>query len=144
MTFQGRDPANFADDERIGRKTEALAQSGIVAGCNERLQGETAKHTSVHFRMADTGSEVTARHGIGRAEEMSRVTGGELFGGAENEIGQRSLKGTEGGAMDVVDDHGNPGAMGGDTAENSGFSAVGMDDVRAAFAEKLCELPRGA
>src|SRR6185295_8395735 len=74
---------------------------------------------------------------------MCCVTGSKFFGGTENEVRDGPLKRTEGGAVDVVDDDGNPGAVGGDASENARFTAVGVDEVRAALAQKSRELAGG-
>src|SRR5262245_47577106 len=81
VAFERREPANFADYKVIGRETELLAQGGIVPSLKEGFEGKAAEDAGVHFGAANACGEIEASHGIGGAEEVSGVAGGELFGG---------------------------------------------------------------
>ena len=66
---------------------------------------------------------------------MSRAGGGAAFCGAENSIGDGVLESTERRPVNCVDNQGNSGAMGSETAEDACFAAVGMDEGGAVRAK---------
>ena len=84
---------------------------------------------------------ILAGHGVGHADEMSGDGAGAAFGRQKDGIWQRALKRAEGRAVNGVDDDGNAGAARRQTAQDSGFAAVRMDDARAGLAENSGQTP---
>jgi hypothetical protein len=119
------------------------AESGVGMGVEAWVEVKAAVDARELVRLTDAGLEVEARHGIGDGDEVGSGTGGQAFGREEECIGERVLEGAERRAMDGVDDDGDTSAAGGESADEAGFSAVGMDDVRGGEAEPAGEIEEG-
>ena len=136
MPFKRRDPSHLPDHKGVRRNAQSLAQAAIVLSFQKRLERKAAENAGVHFGPPNASGEIAARHGIGRTEEVRGKASSESLGAAKKEIRERTLKRTEGRAMDMMDDNRHFGAMGGNAAEDAGFSAVGVDDIGSALAQK--------
>src|SRR5450432_2899486 len=66
---------------------------------------------------------------------MRRESGGDLFGGAKDEVGKRPLKGSEGWTVNVVNDHRNPRAASSEAAQHPRLAAVRVNDIRTEAAQ---------
>ena len=136
VTFEGKEPGDFADDKMLGAQAEALAEVRLGMGIQEGGEIEAAEDAGVLVGAADAGGEVLPGHGVCDGDEVGGGAGGGLFGEAEGGVGSGVLEGTEGGAVDGVDDDGDAGASGGEASQESGFAAMGVDDVGLSGAQE--------
>ena len=68
---------------------------------------------------------------------MGGNAGGALFGGAEDRVGQPPLKRAERRAVNGVENDRHTSTRRGETAEDAGFAAVGVNEVGPARAEQI-------
>ena len=130
---------DFADDDILRRKAEPGAELEVVGRGEERFKREAAEDSRVLVRAPDAGGQVLLLHGVGHDDEMGGDPGGNTFRRAKQRVGQRALKGAEGWPVNGVEDDRHARAGGGEPAQNAGFAAVGVDDVRPARAKQLGE-----
>jgi hypothetical protein len=139
VTFEGEEAGDHADDEMIIAETEAFSEGRVRAGFEEWGEVEATEDAGELVGAADAGGEVLLGHGIRDRDEMRGGAGGDGLGDAEGGIGGSFLEWAERWAMDGVDNDGDAGAAGGEAAEETGFTAVGVDDVRAPVSQKAGE-----
>ena len=137
MALQFEKSRDLADDEIVRRQAEPRAQSQIIFRREERREVEAAEDFGVLFRSPDTRSEVLPGHGIGDHDEVRGNAARAALGGAEDLIGERALKRTEGRPVNRVDNLGHTGTPGGQAAENSSLAAVSVDQIGALGQEQL-------
>src|SRR5438874_7762645 len=134
MSFQGREPANFANHKRIRGQTKIGPQSRIVFRLEKGFHFEATENARVHVRMANAGSQVLASHGLSGADEVSRDFAGRTFSGEKDLIGDRSLERPERWAMNMMNDDRDASAASRQPAKEAGLAAVGMNDLAAHLA----------
>ena len=69
--------------------------------------------------------------------------GGVALGGGENKVGERALKISKRGAVDVMNYFGNAHASGREASEDSRLAAVGVDQIRFLFAQDFFQFAEG-
>jgi hypothetical protein len=86
--------------------------------------------------MPDSGSQIATSHCVGRANEVSRCSSGDFFGGEKNSIGNWALEWAKGRPVNVVNNYRHRRTPGSEATENAGLAAVGMDNLRGLFAQQ--------
>ena len=66
--------------------------------------------------------------------------GGVFFGGGENKIGERALKLSERRTVDMMNDEGHASTFRGEASEDSGLTAVRVDEIGLLCAQKFFKL----
>ena len=108
----------------------------------KRVQIETAEDACEHLRLADSGREINFGHRGGGTEKMVGHARGGFFRSSENEIGHRTLERTERRTVQMMNNDRHARAPGGEAAEDAGFAAVRVDEVRLLRAENFFQRPQ--
>src|SRR5881394_2931892 len=124
VAFQLGKPSSFADNEVIRLKAKTSAKRKVIVSSEKRSQLKAAEDFCVLGFSANPGSEVLAGHGIGDDNEMGGNSSGITLGRTEQEIGAKTLEGTEGRAVHGMDDERNARASGSNAPNDSRFAAV--------------------
>lgn len=144
MAFQVEESGDGADDDVIFGDAELLADDASGHRGGEKWRGfHSAVDGDVLIGCADVGGEGLVAHGIGDADHFGGDGGGVAFEELVHAVDEGVGGGGEGQAVDGVDDDGDGGGVGGPAADDSGFAAVGVNDIGLEFGEAIGQVAIG-
>ena len=135
MTFEVKESGDFAEDDVMWLESEFGADfGGWSLGSEKTVDVHTAVDGGVTFGCANAGCEVLGGHGVADGDEMLAPACSGAFGHSVGVPCEWILAEVEGGPVDGMDS-GNVQLVCGESSEDSGFGAVGMDDFGLELAE---------
>ncbi len=143
VAFEFEEASDFPDDDISHLEPELGSELRVISGREERFECKAAQDTGELIGAADARGKVLDLHGLSDNDEVVGDVCRTAFSAPEEGVGEGALEGAEGRAVNGMNDERDAGARGGEAAEDAGFAAVSVNDVRAAAGENLAEAPAG-